>query len=122
MKLWGTICLLLATAGIAGALEKPYQTGQIVDAQQKFDTRILYYLVNTAITQDDPYYEVSVQVGDTVYRGVHTPRGRTDTLPETWKPQAEVQVRISGHHFYAKRPSGLEMDFAIAKRMVAKGG
>jgi hypothetical protein len=122
MKLWVRICLLLAMAGFAGAVEKPYQTGLIVDVQKKFDTRILYYLVNTPVTQDDPYYEVSVQIGDAIYRGIHTPRGREDTLPEAWKSQAEVQVRISGHHLYAKRPSGSEMDFAIAKRMVAKAG
>ncbi len=123
MKLWCTVFLvILGTVGVARAAEKPYQTGKIVDVQQKVDTRILYYLVNTPITQDDPYYEVSVQLGDTIYRGVHTPRHRGDRLPEDWKPEAEVQARIDGHHLYVKRPNGPEVEFAIAKRRLAKPG
>ena len=123
MKVWRTVFLvILGIAGVAWAAEKPLETGLIVDVQQKVNTRVLYYLVNTPVTQDDPYYEVSVQLGNTVYRGVHTPKHKGDTLPEQWKPAAQVQARVEGKVLYVKRPDGSEMEFAIAKRIVKKPG
>jgi hypothetical protein len=112
--------LFLGMAGIAQAAEKPYQAGKIADLQQKVNTRVLYYLVNTPITEDDPYYEMSVRIGNTVYGGVYTPKHRGDTLPVDWKPDAQVQVRIEGRHFYVKGSAGQDIDFAIAKRTTAK--
>ncbi len=62
------LLLAVGLAAVAQAVEKPYQTGKIVDVQRKVETRVLYYLVNTPVTQDDPYYEVSVRLGTTVYQ------------------------------------------------------
>jgi hypothetical protein len=114
------LLMVVALGAIATAVEKPYQAGKILDVQRKVNTRVLYYLVNTPVTQDDPYYEVAVQVGDTVYRGVYTPRNEGEALPADWKTGAEVQARIDGRHLYIKRPNGLEVDFAIAKRKAAE--
>ena len=117
-----SITILLLAVGlmaVAQAVERPYQTGKIVDVQRKVETRVLYYLVNTPVTQDDPHYEVTVQIGNTVYRGLYTPRHETDTLPEEWKPGVEVQAKIDGRHLYIKRPNELEVEFAIAKRTAA---
>ena len=123
MKVWRTVFLvILGIAGVAWAADKPLATGRIVDVQRKANTRVLYYLVNTPVTQDDPYYEVSVQLGNTVYRGVHTPKHKGDALPEQWKPAADVQARVDGKVFYIKRPDGSEMEFTIAKRIVEKPG
>jgi hypothetical protein len=117
MTRWLTIWLVVLGVGaVAQAVEKPYQTGKIVEVQRRVDTRILYYLVNTPVTQDDPYYEIAVQIGTTTYRGVHTPRYAKETLPEEWTPGYEVEARIEGRHLYLKRPNGLEVDFSIAKR------
>ncbi len=118
MMRWGTILLLVfGVAAGAQAVEKPYQTGKIVEVQRKVDTRILYYLVNTPVTQDEPYYEVSVQVGNITYRGVHAPRYAKETLPQEWKPGYEVATRIDGRHLYLKGPNGQEVDFTVAKRI-----
>ena len=113
------VLLAVALAAGAQAVERPYQSGKIVDVQRKIETRVLYYLVNTPVTQDDPYYEVSVQLGNTVYRGVYKPRHENETLPEEWKAKAEVQVKVEGRHLYVKRPNGTEVEFAIAKRTAA---
>ena len=64
---------ILAIAAAAGvpvsfsnlyAAEKQYETGRIITVEKKFHDRVLYYLVNTPVTQDDPYYELSLQLGD----------------------------------------------------------
>src|SRR5690242_10449544 len=44
-----------------------YVDGSIVIVQKKVNTRVLYYIVNTPVTRDDPYYEVQMRVKDTVY-------------------------------------------------------
>src|ERR1700674_3950765 len=71
------------------AAEKQFETGRIVTVEKKFHTRVLYYLVNTPVTQDDPYYEVSLQLGDMVLLTEFTPRHAADDLPDGWKDHAE---------------------------------
>jgi hypothetical protein len=116
------LVLLLAAVAIPGlyAAEKQYQTGKMVDIQQKTTTRVLYYHVDTPITKDEPYYEVSVQVKDTIYVGDYTPRHSADTLPEEWNvPQAEVRLRLEKHYMFLTRPTGTELQFVIIKRIAA---
>ena len=116
------LCLILLLAGgaVPGmlAVEKQYQAGQIVDIQQKSNTRVLYYQVNTPITKDEPYFEVSVQVKDMIYTGDYTPRHAADTLPEEWNlPHAEVRVRLEKRSMFLTRPTGAELQFVITKRV-----
>lgn len=110
---------LLWVSGLYAA-EKPYVTGKIVNCQQKTRTRILYYQVDTPITKDDPYYEISVQVQDTVYTGEHNPHHAADTLPGEWMvPGAEVRLRLEKHYMFLTKPEGGELQFEITKRSAA---
>jgi len=104
------------------AVEKPYQQATITDVQQKVNTRVLYYVVNTPVTKDEPYFEVSVQLKDTLYVGRYTPRHADDTLPDEWKSGVAVEARIQGRHLFLKRPSGTEIQFAIVKQTVVRPG
>jgi hypothetical protein len=120
MKCW--LGLLLAAVALPAlyAAEKPYQTGKIVEIQQKTTSRVLYYQVDTPVTKDEPYYEVSVQVKDTIYVGEYVPRHSADTLPEEWNvTQAEVRLRLEKHYMFLTRPTGAELQFVIAKRIAA---
>ena len=95
-------------------------TGKILDVEQKTNTRVLYYLVNTPVTKDEPYFEVSVQVKDTIYVGDYTPRHAGDSLPDEWNvPQAEVRLRLEKHYMFLTRPAGSELQFVITKRIAA---
>jgi hypothetical protein len=114
--------LLLATVLVPNlpAAEKPFLTGKILDVQQKTTTRVLYYQVDTPITKDEPYYEVSVQVKDMIYVGDYTPRHPSATLPDEWNvPQTEVRVRLDKHYMFLARPAGTEVQFVIVKRIAA---
>jgi hypothetical protein len=114
--------LLLATILVPNlpAAEKPLLTGKILDVQQKTTTRVLYYQVDTPITKDEPYFEVSVQVKDTIYVGDYSPRHASATLPDEWNvPQTEVRVRLEKHYMFLTRPAGTEVQFVIVKRMAA---
>jgi len=119
MKRWVTLLLCLLVVPALFAVEHPYQPGKVVDIEQKANTRVLYYLVNTPVTQDDPYYEVSVASGGTTYVGQFTPRHAADTLPEDLTVNSDVQIRIDKRHMFLKRPSGGELDLVIIKRSPA---
>ncbi len=121
MRILKATCLILVTVVFLGAAaRKQYGDGTIVDVQQKATTRVLYYQVDTPITQDDPYYEISVQIKDTVYFGRYTPMHSSDTLPEDWTVGSPVLARIDGHHLVLRRPGGTEMNFAFTKRPAVK--
>lgn len=118
-RLWA-LALFAAMVPSLHAVEKQYTSAKIIDLQQKTNTKVLYYLVNTPITHDEPYYEVSVQLKDTIYLGRYTPRHSSETLPEEWQPGSLIQVRVDTHHVFLKNRSGVDVEFAIAKRTAVK--
>ena len=74
---------------LGATARKQYVDGTIIEkVQQKTTTRVLYYQVDTPITRDDPYYEISVQIKDKVYFGRHIPC--TPVIP---CPRIGVRVR-----------------------------
>jgi hypothetical protein len=116
-----TINLLLLVAvfsasGSYGAA-KQYEKGRIITVEKKFHERVLYYLVNTPVTQDDPYFEVSLLQGNTVLQTEFTPRHAADTLPEGWQDDAEVEMKITDkHHVLVRQQGGTELQLVIVKR------
>lgn len=104
------------------AVEKQYQSATVVQVQQKTNTRVLYYMVDTPITKDEPYYEVSVQLKDTLYLGRYVPRHAQDNLPEEWVKGATVEARVEGRHLFVRRPSGNDVDFAILRHTAVRPG
>ena len=111
-----TFATFLATALAALAVESKYQEATILNVDQKTSTRVLYYIVNTPITKDDPYYEVSVQLKDETYVARFTPRHADDTLPDEWVPGAKVQARVQGRHLFLKDANTSEVQLVITKR------
>ena len=102
------------------AAEKQYEPGRIVTVEKKFHERVLYYLVNTPITQDDPYYEITLQVDNIVLLTEFTPRHAADDLPDGWKDNAQVQMKVTDkHHVWVKQDGGMELQLLIVKRMPA---
>ena len=102
------------------AAEKQYEPGRIVTVEKKFHERVLYYLVNTPITQDDPYCEITLQVDNIVLLTEFTPRHAADDLPDGWKDNAEVQMKVTDkHHVWVKQDGGMELQLLIVKRMPA---
>ena len=114
----GLLLFLLTLPGVY-AVEKQYQTGKILDVQQKARTRTLYYIVNTPVTRDEPYYELAIQVNDTVYVAEYTPRHSADTLPDNWRSGAEIQLKADKRHLSVKRPGESEADLVVVKHMPA---
>jgi hypothetical protein len=122
---------ILATAVILASLlsspdlraaEKPYATGEIITVEKKFHERVLYYLVNTPITQDDPYYEISLRSGDVLLFTEFTPRHAADELPDGWKDGSKVELKlIDKRHVMVRQADGIELQLLIVKRTNGAG-
>jgi hypothetical protein len=114
------IFVLSLTVSCSYGAVKPYSTGKFIDIQQKTRDKVDMYLVNTPITTPVPYFQISVEFGNTDYVAEYTPRHSEEELPEAWKPGENVQGRIEKHFLYLKRPDGTEMKFVIDKRTAVK--
>ena len=111
-----TLAICCATALAASAVENRYQQATILNIEQRATTRVLYYVVDTPITKEDPYYEVSLQLKDAEYEARYTPRHKDDTLPEEWTSGAKVQARVQGRHLFLKASGASELQLVIVKR------
>ncbi len=88
----------------------------IVRAEEKKRDRVVAWVNDTPIYQQDPYFDVAVRAGDQVLEGEYEPQSAWETLPVFWKPGVQVQGRVRGHSLFLKRPNGAEIRFVILKR------
>jgi hypothetical protein len=111
-----SLFLLLNVGSSCLAVESGYLPLTIVRAEQKTRDRVLLYLVDTPIYQEDPYFEVEVRAGDRALVGQRDPEKKWEMLPLDWKPGALVKGRVDKHHLYLQRPDGTDMRFLIVRR------
>jgi hypothetical protein len=117
--IWHCLLLVLATT-FSLAAEQPYQSGKITSVEEKVHSEVLYYIVNTPITRDEPYYEVTVQAGNTQYLTEYTPRRAKDGLPGEIKLDSGIQFSVEDHHMYIKREAGNDLDLIVVTRKTPK--
>jgi len=110
------LVLFLGPGARSFAVEGGYLALTIVRAEQKTRDRVVAYVVNTPIYQEDPYFEVAVRAGETVIVGEREPANRREMLPEYWKSGAAVQGRVDKHHLFLRRSNGTEVRFIITRR------
>ncbi len=111
------VALLLLGLGVGMyAVESGEQRMTIVRAEQKTRDRVVAWVVDTPIYQQDVYFEVAVRASGNILEAEYEPGSPWETLPVFWKPGVEVQGRVRGHSLFLKRPNGAEMRFVILKR------
>jgi hypothetical protein len=125
MRKLGTAALTLAVVlGVflapLPAIEQSYATATLRSVQKKYHDQVLYYLYNTPIMREDPYFEVSVQLRDIVVVGEYTPRYEGEPLPDNWKVGEPVEVRLEKHYIYLQRPNGSDVKFLISDQYTPK--
>jgi hypothetical protein len=115
-RVWLVALLSLSMVASLGAVESGELPMTIVRAEQKMHDRVVAWVNDTPIYQEDPYFDVAVRAGDKVLEGEYEPSSAWETLPVFWKPGVEVQGRVHGHSLFLKRPNGVEIRFVILKR------
>jgi len=111
-----TLLLFLGLGARSFAVESGPLALTIIRAEIKTRDRVLYWVVNTPIYREDPYFEVAVRAAGTVVIAEREPRNSHEMLPEDWKPGAVVQGRVDKRHLFLRRPNGTEVRFIITRR------
>ena len=111
--------LFLGSGTTSFAVESGSLALTIVRAEQKTRDRVLYYLVNTPIYHEDPYFEVVARAAGTVIVAEREPVSTREMLPEYWKPGTLVQGRVDKRHLFLRRLNGTEVRFIITRRTKA---
>jgi hypothetical protein len=110
-----TAMLVLWPGTASLAVESTYFPLTIVRAEQKTRDRVVYWVVNTPLYHEDPYFEVEVRTPDWQLVAERDPE-RHETLPEYWKTGTLVDGRMERHHLFLRRANGTEMRFIITHR------
>ena len=118
-RAWLVALILLNLGAGLFAVQNGEMTMTIVRAEEKKRDRVVAWVNDTPIYQQDPYFEVAVRAGDQVLEGEYEPQSQWETLPVFWKPGVQVQGRVRGHSLFLKRPNGTEIRFVILKRTAA---
>ena len=113
------LVLFLGLGTRSFAVESTYFPLTIVRAELKTRDRVVYWVVNTPLYHEDPYFEVAVRAAGTVVVGESEPRNAHEMLPQDWKPGARVQGRVDKRHLFLRRPNGTEVRFIITRRTKA---
>ena len=88
------LVLLMGSGTASVAVESGAVGLTIVRAEIKTRDRVVCWLVNTPIYQEDPYFEVVVRSAGTIIVGEHEPERGHELMPEYWKPGTLVQGRV----------------------------
>ena len=110
----------LLAVSAAYAAEHKYSTAKIVDVQSKTRDKVNMYLVNTPVTTEVPYFEITVRLNQTDYIAEFTPRHEDEQLPAEWIAGADVSARVEKHYLFLKRSDGTELRWTITKRKPVK--
>lgn len=113
------VLAFLVSLQLAFAAQPAFQAGKIVKLERKTHSHVLYYIVNTPITREDPYYNIAVRLKQTIYMAEYEPRHPKDALPDQWSPGETVSVKIEKRHMILKSSGTAEYTTIIIKRWPA---
>ena len=97
------IAAMLCSTVFSFAKDEQYQTGKIVDVEKLAAKDAGASGSDTAIKAEVHQWQVSIQVGDTIYKCLLK---RYDPSSLHWTKGKEVQVRPKGNVMYVKKEDG----------------
>lgn len=111
---------ILLLPALLSAVQPHYSQAKLIGVERKTREKVNMYLVNTPVSTEVPYYQITVRLDQNDYKAEYTPRHPEEQLPETWVEGADVMVRVEKHHLFLKRPDGSELQWILLKRSPAK--
>jgi hypothetical protein len=101
------LVILVLASVLSGAETKPWQTGKIL-AVEKYEPEVLccYSGTDTPLQSNVVDYDISVQIGDTIYFGRY--EAWTGYVPTAWAQDHLLDARADRHFVYLKTPAGAD--------------
>lgn len=120
MRRWLSILTTFALFSITAiaVVKKGQQSGVILTVERKTKSRVQYYVVNTPVTTEDPYFEMQVDSAGQVYTVEYEPRSSQEVLPDGCTAGETVKVRVDGKRtlFVQCLDSPTEQRWSIQKK------
>jgi hypothetical protein len=109
----GVVALLVAATA-------EWQNGRIVDVQKAVNTKTLYWVVNTPITQDETTFTISVHLKNQILTGSYDLSKQYGPPPEDWTKDHAVKVQVDEDMMYLRGAGGSLYKLHIRKRKPAQ--
>ena len=103
----------------AGAVEKvnSRRPGVMLAVEKKSHTRTQYYIVNTPVGVEEPYFEAEIDSAGFVYTVEYEPKRSDEVLPDGCMAGLAVKVRVDHRHLFVQcADSEEEMRWEIQKK------
>ena len=85
---------ILLLPALLSAVQPHYSQAKLIGVERKTREKVNMYLVNTPVSTEVPYYQITVRLDQNDYKAEYTPRHPEEQLPETWVEGADVMVRV----------------------------
>jgi hypothetical protein len=113
------VCLAIAFAAQVRAAETGWRAGRIVSVVKDVNTKTLYWLVNTPVTQDEVTYRIVVHVGRTFVTGSYEVSKVQGEPPKEWVKDYPLNMRTVGSDLYLVAADGEQYKLHLERRKPA---
>jgi hypothetical protein len=93
---------LCALAAQAAEKLKGAQSGVVLAVEKKSRSRTQYYIVNTPVGVEEPYFEAEIDSAGLVYTVEWDPKSSDDVVPDGCLAGQAVKVRVDHRHLFVK--------------------
>ena len=113
------VVVVAAGCGLALAAEKvpSSRPGVMLSVEKKSHERTQYYIVNTPVTTEEPYFEAEIDSAGYVYTAEYQPHSKDEVIPDGCLAGQAVKVRVDHRHLFVQcLDSEAEMRWEIQKK------
>jgi hypothetical protein len=112
-----SLACFAVTSAEAAEKVKTSQPGVMLAVEKKSRPRTQYYIVNTPVDTEEPYYEAEIDSGGYVYTVEYELKNAKEVLPDGCLAGQAVKVRIDHRHLFVQcLDTPTEMRWDIQKR------
>ena len=106
-----------ANFALAAERTKAMQPGVMLTVEKKSRSRTQYYVVNTPVGMEEPYFEAEIDSAGLVYTVEYEPRRSDEEIPDGCLAGQAVKVRVDHHNLFVQcLDSTAEMRWQIQKK------
>lgn len=117
MTLLAVALSLCALSANAAEKTKGSQPGVVLAVEKKSRSRTQYYVVNTPVGVEEPYFEAEIDSAGMVYTVEYEPKSSNGVVPDGCLAGQAVKVRVDHRHLFVQcLDSDAEMRWEIQKK------